>query len=59
MMVTPAMCFAGGMILVNARKPFQFTLIESWALAAIFLPVTVGTLLCFWAVKILLTMSGI
>jgi hypothetical protein len=59
MLVTPAICFAGGMILVNGRKSFRFTLIESWALVAIFLPVTAGTLLSFWVVKILLTMSGI
>ena len=56
--VTPAICFAGGMILVDARNHSRFTLIEWWALVAIFLPVTAGTLLSFWAVKVLLAMSG-
>jgi len=57
--VTPAVCFAGGLILVDARKDSRFTVIEWWALAAIFLPVTVGTLLSVWAVKVLLGMSGL
>ncbi|MGH7971471.1 MAG: hypothetical protein ACREIC_22360 [Limisphaerales bacterium] len=58
-MVTPAICFAGGMIVVDARRHSEFMLIDWWALAAIFLPVTVGTLLSFWAVKVLLVMSRI
>lgn len=57
--VTPAICFGGGMILVDSRKHASFALMEWWALAAIFLPVTMGTLLSFWAIKGLLTMSGI
>lgn len=56
---TPAVCFAGGMILFDARKHSRFTVIEWWALAAIFLPVTVGTLLSVLAVKVLFGMSGI
>jgi hypothetical protein len=58
-MVTPAVCFAGGMILFEARKQSRFTVIEWWALAAILLPVTVGTLLSVWAVKVLFGMSGL
>jgi hypothetical protein len=57
--VTPAVCFAGGMILFEARKHSRFTMMEWWALAAIFLPVTVGTLLSVWAVKVLFGMSGL
>jgi len=57
--VTPAICFAGGMILIDARKHSKFTMVEYWALLAIFLPVTAGTLLSFWAVKVLLSMSGV
>jgi hypothetical protein len=58
-LVTPAMCFAGGLMLVAARKPAQFSRLEWCGLAAIFLPVTVGTGLALWAVKGLLVMSGL
>ena len=57
--LTPAICFAGGMILVDARKRWQFAMIEWWALAATLLPVTLGSLLSFWAVRVLFTMSGV
>jgi len=57
--VTPAVCFAGGLILVSARKDSRFTVVEWWALAAIFLPVTVGTVLSVWVVKVLFGMSGL
>lgn len=57
--VTPAICFAGAMLLIDARKRSPFGLVEWWALAATLLPVTVGSLLSFWIVKLLLTMSGI
>jgi hypothetical protein len=57
--VTPAVCFAGGMIMFEARKHSRFTVIEWWALAAIFLPITLGTLLSVWAVKVLFGMSGL
>jgi len=56
--VTPALCFAGCMILVDQRKRQPFALIEWWALAAAFLPVTLGTLLSVWSVKVLFLMSG-
>ena len=56
--IAPAI-FAGCMILVEQRKQQPFGLIEWWALAAAFLPVTLGTLLSVWAVKVLLSMSGV
>ena len=56
--VAPAVCFAGGMILVDARKRCQFGPVQWWALVALFLPVTVGSLLSFWIVRVLLAMSG-
>lgn len=59
LMITPALCFGGAMILVDARKHSRFTLIEWWAMMAVFLPVTAGTLLSVWAVKGLLQMSGL
>lgn len=55
--ITPAICFAGCMILVNQRQQHPSALIEWWALAASFLPVTLGSLLSVWAVKGLLSMS--
>src|SRR3569833_307801 len=57
--VTPAICFAGGLVLVDARKRCQLGKIEWWALAAALLPVTLGSFLSFWAVRVLLTMSGV
>jgi cytochrome bd-type quinol oxidase subunit 2 len=57
--VTPAICFAGCMILVDQRKERPFGLMEWWALVAAFLPVTLGTLLSVWAVKVLLLMRGL
>ena len=56
--MTPAICFAGCMILVDQRKRRQFAPMERWALTAAFLPVTLGTLLSVWAVKVLLSMGG-
>jgi hypothetical protein len=58
-MVTPAMCFAHGMILADARKHSRFSRLEWCALATAFLPVTLGTLLAVWAVKVLFSMSGV
>ena len=57
--VTPAICCAGGLIMFEARKQSRFTVIEWWAMVAIFLPVTLGTLLSVWAVKGLFGMSGL
>ena len=58
-MLTPAICFSGCLILVDKHKHQNFTLIEWWALAAAFLPVTLGSLLSVWAVKVLFSMSGV
>ena len=57
--IAPAICFAGCMILVDQRKQQPFGLIEWWALAAAFLPVTLGTVLSVWAVRVLFSMSGV
>ena len=59
--LTPAICFSGCMILVDQRKqkPQQMTPTELWALAAAFLPVTLGSLLSVWAVRVLFSMSGV
>lgn len=56
--LTPAICFSGGMILWDQRKRRALGLIESWALLAVFLPVTLGTLLSVWAVRALFLMSA-
>jgi hypothetical protein len=52
-MVTPAICFASGMILVDGRKRSRFSRLEWCALVAGFFPVTIGTILVFWTVKVL------
>ena len=57
--LTPVICFAGGMILFEQRRQRSFGLIEWWALLAAFLPVTLGTLLSVWAVRALFLMSGV
>ena len=57
--ITPPICFSGCMILVDLRKRLQLSPIEWWALATAFLPVTLGTLLSVWAIKVLLSMSGV
>ncbi|MBI3413802.1 MAG: hypothetical protein HY043_00560 [Verrucomicrobia bacterium] len=57
--LTPAICFTGGIILFDQRRQRSFGLIEWWALLAAFLPVTLGTLLSVWAVRTLFLMSGV
>jgi 1,4-dihydroxy-2-naphthoate octaprenyltransferase len=47
------------MILVDPRRRGHLSLLEWWALVAAFLPVTLGTLLSVWVVRVLLTMSGV
>lgn len=56
--VTPAICFAGGMIVVDAGRRSRFSPLDWWALVAAFLPVTLGTLFSVWAVRGLLVMSS-
>ena len=55
----PAICFAGSMILFDQRRQRSLGMIQWWALLAALLPVTLGTLLSVWAVKALLLMSGV
>ena len=57
--ITPAICFSGCLILWDKHRRQPFSLVECWALAAAFLPVTLGSLLSVWAVKGLLAMSGV
>lgn len=57
--LTPPVCFACGMILFDPRRRGHLSLLEWWALVAAFLPVTLGTLLSVWVVRVLLTMSGV
>ena len=58
LMVTPAICFSSVLILVDHRKHLPFSRLTRCALVASFFPVTLGTLLVVWTVKILLPMSG-
>ena len=58
-MITPAICFACGMIMLDSRRHSRFSRIEWWALLAAFCPVTIGTLLAVLVVKILFSMSGV
>ncbi len=57
-MVSPAICFASGMILM-AAKHAPFSWLERCALMAGLLPVTLGTVLAALAVKALFSMSGV
>lgn len=57
--ITPAICFSGCIILLDWRKRREPTLIERWALVAAFLPVTLGSLLSFWIVRVLFAMAGV
>jgi hypothetical protein len=58
-MVTPAICFATGLILFDARKYSRLSRLEWCALLVASCPVTLGTLLAAWAVKVLFSMSGL
>ena len=57
--LTPAICFAVSMILVDQRRQRPLGWIEWWALLAAFLPITLGSLLAVWAVRALFLMSGV
>jgi cytochrome bd-type quinol oxidase subunit 2 len=59
LLVTPAVCFSISIILVDARKHSRFSALVWSALLAALLPVSLGTLLAVWAVKVLFTMSGV
>lgn len=56
--VTPAVCFGCGMILFDQRKRKVLGLLECWALVSAVAPVTLGTVLSVWAVRVLLLMGG-
>ncbi|MDQ2686593.1 MAG: hypothetical protein M3Y28_01870 [Armatimonadota bacterium] len=58
-MVTPPVCFTFGGLLLKTRPRAQFSWVDRFALAAAFFPVTVGTLLTFWIVKVLFSMCGL
>ncbi len=58
-MVSPAICFASGMILMGAVKHAPFSRLERCALMAGLWPVTLGTVLAAFAVKALFSMSGV
>ncbi len=57
--LTPALCFACGLILADQHRRRPPALVERWAMVAAFLPVTAGTLLSVWAVRVLFSMSGV
>jgi succinate dehydrogenase/fumarate reductase cytochrome b subunit len=52
-LVTPAICFGIGIILVDARKRSRFSRLDWCAIVVALFPVTLGTLLAGWAVKVL------
>jgi hypothetical protein len=56
--VTPAICFGGCILLLDWRRRREPTLIEWWALSAAFLPVTLGSLLSVWIIRVLFSMAN-
>ena len=52
LMVTPSICFSIGIVLVNTPQQVRLSWFDRCALAAAFLPVTLGSVLAFWAVKV-------
>ncbi len=59
LLVTPAVCFGIGIALVDTRKHSKFSGLVWGALVAALLPVSLGTWLAVWAVKVLFAMSGV
>ena len=59
LLVTPAVCFSIGIILIDTRRHSRFSRLVWSALLSALLPVSLGTLLAVWAVKVLFTMSGV
>jgi hypothetical protein len=57
LMVTPAMCFSIGVLLVNSRQQSRLSRLDWCALVTAFLPVILGTVLVVWTVKTLLWAS--
>ena len=59
LMLTPAVCFSIGIIITDTRKRSPFSPLVWCAFLAASLPVSLGTLLAVWAVKMVFSMSGI
>ena len=53
LMVTASICFGIGVDLVNTRQQSRLSWFDWCALVAAFFPVTLGSLLAVWAVKVL------
>jgi uncharacterized membrane protein len=51
-MVTPSICFGIGFVLVNTCQQSQLSWFDRCALVAAFFPVTLGSLLAIWVVKV-------
>src|SRR3954447_22320289 len=58
LVVTPTICFSSVLILVDNRKHSPFSRLPRCALGAAVFPVTLGTVLAFWAVKVLFAMMS-
>jgi hypothetical protein len=57
LLVTPAVCFGIGLVLVDTRKQARFSGLVWCALLAAVLPVSLGTVLAVWAVKLFFWVS--
>ena len=57
--ICPAVCFSGCMILLDGRirKARELSFLENWVLLAAFMPITLGSLLSVWVVRVLLLMT--
>src|SRR5580692_6045017 len=53
LIVTPSICFAFGVVLVNARLESRLSWFDWCALVAAFLPVTLGSFLAALSVKVM------
>ena len=52
LMVTPSICFSIGVVLLNTRQQSWLSWFERCALAAAFFPITLGSLLAIWKVRV-------
>jgi hypothetical protein len=57
LMVNPAVCFAIGVDLVNSRQQSRLSWFDGCALVAALFPVTLGSVLAVWTVKVLFSPS--
>jgi uncharacterized membrane protein YfcA len=53
LMVTPSLCFACGTVLASTRQHSRLSRFDWSALVAAILPVTLGSWMAVWAVKVL------